>query len=529
MGALTLKSFPLEFRRWDIKSHESIDPTDSFGQSTNVYIDNDRILKIEPNYSNYSMNSWLTDKGRHFFDCFFETITPRDNDSSYFIPWKNLFKTIHNHLYQLNMCNCKNSNKQFIIVIFEYLSIESLNILYILMKAYPFLFLKRAETFRINNNLEHNFQINSSVWNKNQLFSSTLCLLLGVNTRYENAHLNLKLRQRNLKGNFEFWAIGSLFNFTFPVLFLGSNISVLKTILEGNNRICQHFKFFENPLLIYNSEILKRTDAKNLLNLTKTLEFAHFISKTWNGLNMLNHNITEVGINSLNLFSTLSIKDLLYFNSLYIINITMLDIKNLKKLTESKLFNFVTVKKNYEKNILIDQGSNKFNISLLNSSMSNFKHYIYLPSSTFFESNETFFSTEGFVKRTTKLIFKKKSKNNWQLIRRVLKTLKFKNSGNKNLSFRNNESHTSKHFINVQFYATYSLTDLSYYLNVRNNPFFILKSFLLFKKISVKMFSTKIKYWLDDFFSGGKDNYCHKSLTLINCSLNIRLNSTNFF
>ena len=195
-------------------------------------------------------------------------------------------------------------------------------------------------------------------------------------------------------------------------MFLGSNISVLKTILEGNNRICQHFKFFENPLLIYNSEILKRTDAKNLLNLTKTLEFAHFISKTWNGLNMLNHNITEVGINSLNLFSTLSIKDLLYFNSLYIINITMLDIKNLKKLTESKLFNFVAVKKNYEKNILIDQGSDKFNISLLNSSMCNFKHYIYLPSSTFFESNETFFNTEGFIKRTTKLIFKKKSKNN---------------------------------------------------------------------------------------------------------------------
>jgi hypothetical protein len=70
-----------------------------------------------------------------------------------------------------------------------------------------------------------------------------------------------------------------LFNFTFPVLFLGSNISVLKTILEGNNRICQHFKFFENPLLIYNSEILKRTDVKNLLTFTKTLEFAYFINK----------------------------------------------------------------------------------------------------------------------------------------------------------------------------------------------------------------------------------------------------------
>lgn len=529
MGALTLKSFPLEFRRWDVKSHESVDPTDSFGQATNVYIDNDRILKIEPNYSNYSMNSWLTDKGRHFFDCFFETNTQKNNKSSYSIPWKNLFKTIHNHLYQLNICNCKNSNKQFVIIIFEYLSIESLNILYLLIKIYPFLFLKRAETFRIDNSLEHNFQTNLSIWDKNQLFSSTLCLLFGVNTRYENAHLNLKLRQRNLKGNFEFWAIGSLFNFTFPVLFLGSNISVLKTILEGNNRICQHFKFFENPLLIYNSEILKRIDVKNLLTFTKTLEFAHFINKSWNGLNMLNHNITEVGINSLNIFSTLSIKDLLYFNSLYVINLTMVDVKNLRKLTESQLFNFINIKKNYEKNVIIDQSSNRFNTSLLNNHFLNFKHYIYLPSNTFFENNETFFNTGGFVKRTTKLILKKKSKNNWQLIRRVLKTLKFRNGYNNNLSFQSDKTHIGKHFINVQFYAIHSLTDLSYYLNVKNNPFFILRSFLLFKKISMKIFSTKIKYWLDDFFNGGKDNYCHKSLTLVNCSLNIRLNSTNFF
>jgi len=127
---------------------------------------------------------------------------------------------------------------------------------------------------------------------------------------------------------------------------------------------------------------------------------------------MLNHNITEVGINSLNIFSTLSIKDLLYFNSLYVINLTMVDVKNLRKLTESQLFNFINIKKNYEKNVIIDQSSNRFNTSLLNNHFLNFKHYIYLPSNTFFENNETFFNTGGFVKRTTKLILKKKSKNN---------------------------------------------------------------------------------------------------------------------
>ena len=38
MGALTLKSFPFELRSWDIEKFESIDPTDSFGSKTRVYI-----------------------------------------------------------------------------------------------------------------------------------------------------------------------------------------------------------------------------------------------------------------------------------------------------------------------------------------------------------------------------------------------------------------------------------------------------------------------------------------------------------
>jgi NADH dehydrogenase/NADH:ubiquinone oxidoreductase subunit G len=32
MGALTLKSFPFILRSWNVKSYESIDPTDTFGQ-----------------------------------------------------------------------------------------------------------------------------------------------------------------------------------------------------------------------------------------------------------------------------------------------------------------------------------------------------------------------------------------------------------------------------------------------------------------------------------------------------------------
>ena len=108
LGALTLKSFPFELRGWDIKSYESINPTDAFGQDIRVYIENNQIIKIEPEFANDSNNNWLTDKGRQFFDSIFEPeklkTVKRSSEK-----WENLFRTINKTLYTFNICNLKNN------------------------------------------------------------------------------------------------------------------------------------------------------------------------------------------------------------------------------------------------------------------------------------------------------------------------------------------------------------------------------------------------------------------------------------
>jgi NADH dehydrogenase/NADH:ubiquinone oxidoreductase subunit G len=50
--------------------------------------------------------------------------------------------------------------------------------------------------------------------------------------------------------------------------------------------------------------------------------------------------------------------------------------------------------------------------------------YFHLPTTMFYENNETFISTEGLIKRTTKLVSKGKVKNNWQILRKMFKYLK---------------------------------------------------------------------------------------------------------
>ena len=65
-------------------------------------------------------------------------------------------------------------------------------------------------------------------------------------------------------------------------------------------------------MLIVNNELLKRNDGKTSLEILKVLKYANVFSGSWNGLNMLNSSLSEVGTQSLNKFLPLNEKDLHY-------------------------------------------------------------------------------------------------------------------------------------------------------------------------------------------------------------------------
>ena len=152
----------------------------------------------------------------------------------------------------------------------------------------------------------------------------------------------------------------------------------------------------------------------------------------------------------------------------------------------------------------------------------------------FYENEETFINTEGLIKRTTKLISNKDRRNNWQILRQIFKHL------NKNLAFLSQKENDLiffnskklvefKNYINFQYQATQTLTNVNFCLSIKNNNFMITKINSNFRQEKLKIKNTKLKYWLDDFFSGGKDEYSEHSLVLTNCSKILRSKSTNFF
>lgn len=541
MGALTLKTFPFELRGWDIEKFESIDPTDGFGSETRVYIRDNKIIQIEPDYNMYSFNSWLTDKGRQFFDSIFDFASKQkivdEAKKIDEISWLYIFKSIIQNIYFFDHCNLHSKNKYFLTIIFENLSLEVLSLLNIISHNYSFIKVKRAENIKLKNDLESFFQLNTVMETK-KLSLSTLCLLISNNPRYEGYQLNLSLRQRILKGNFKCLSIGSILNLTFPLSFLGSNTKTLKNIAEGNHLICQDLKFAKNPLIVFNTEIYKRSEGKNIIEMLTILKNANIFGKSWNGLNVLNSSLTEAGIYSTTQFTHLSNEDLATFSSLYFINTNIENVSGLKKIIELKILNLIDypmIQPNLNK-LFLDQNyyPNK-NISIFLKSNPTLTKYLYLPTNMFYENNESFLNAEGFLKRTTKLVSQKTPRNNWQILRKFLKTFKkdfslINKKDNYIIFFNATKLSQFKTFINFQFYASQDLSNFNYYFKTNNQSFILYQNkFLVYKQHPTKIYNTKLKFWLDDFFLGGKDEYSQHSVILTNCSRILRTESTNFF
>jgi hypothetical protein len=544
MGALTLKSFPFELRGWDIEKFESIDPTDGFGLNTRVYINKNQIIQIEPDYNIHCFNIWLTDKGRQFFDgihhMWWNTKDPQKNhllDKNVSLQIQKLIIQI---LYTSDHCNKNDSKNYFFTIVVENVSLEILSFLLIVFHSYTFIKLRRAESFKLNNDLESNYQINLSANTITKLNSSTLCLLVSTNPRYEGSYLNLNLRQRFFKGNFKCLLIGALIDLTFPIFFLGSNTKALTTIIEGNNLICQDLKLSKNPILIYNTDLSKRHDGQKLVQIIKLLQYSSILHKIWNNLNILNSTLTETGVQNLTKLKPFNLQDSLNFSSLYFINVTVSSISNMKKIVELKLLNnCVLMKRIYINNFLLDQNvRNQNNITFFNNYFypknKKIDQYCSLPISMFYENKETFINTEGFVKRTNKLISQNRTKNSWQTLRKIVSYLKqhitFLDKKNSEILFFNAKKTIEfTNFISFQYCAAHALTKLAFYLSIQNKNFLFSRFTYKFKQNQSKIINTKLKYWLDDFFSGGKDGYSNHSLILTNCSEIVRSESTNFF
>ena len=551
MGALTSKTFPFELREWDVEYFYSIDPTDIFGSNTKIYIKEDQVIQIQPDYNFLNPEEiWLTDKGRQFFDSIFND-HKLEKMSHFNFSFIVIATKIVEIIYYFDFFNSKYKKeiKKFIIV-FENVGLEILSFLTIIQNNFSFLKLKKIEKHKIFNNLESNFQLNL-ITNKIKLNLSTFCLIISNNPRYEGHHVNLNLKKRFSNGNFECYVIGSLINLTFFTFFLGSSIKTFINVIQGKHLICKKLKLKKKPSLILNTNFFKRDDNFTYLNILQILQQSKVLSTNWSGINILNYNLSENGINSTLKFKILQFKDLLNFSSLYFLNLGANNIFELKKLINNKLLCY------YSKDNKINNNNKLPEFLIINQTQPFFDklnyldiikdNYFFIPNSMIYNNENTFINAKGGFCTTTKLISIEKNmqatlskfsagkiQNNWSFLRKIVEYLNNKkllfcfNVKNNNILFPNFESlFLFKNFMNFNFYATIKLTKLNFYLQKQTKPFTSLN--FKFKCKTIKMYYTKLNYWLNDFFIGGRDEYSYNSKVLNFCSSIVKKENTLFF
>jgi len=540
VGALTSKPYPFTYRNWELKNVNSIDFSDGFGSNLQISLKNNKIIKILPDYQNQNI-SWISDKTRFSFDGMFSSerifniynINNTKNKIQFSNTWERLLKEITHILYfQDHLTKHTLKIKNLIVIFTNNISLEVLNLLILLCKKYSFIKLRKSEGNLINTDLESNFLLNSL--KTNQIKTSNLCLLIGVNTRYEGAKLNLTLRQRYLKGNFKILCLNSIVDLTYPTSYLGLNFKKLLSIIEGNNIFCQELLNNSNPTIIFSSEIYNRKDTKTISTLLVFLKkYLNNYYNNWNNVNVLNSTINEVGVNYLQNIKTLSENDFINNNGFYCINTNINDL-TLKKILNIKLLNYFKTNCNYPK-FFINQNFNTANKNLTYfNKQFQIYNYINLPNSVFFESTGTYINTEGIFKKNIKFLpIQKQVREDWQIIRKLFaytKKISFISNSKDNtlLTYKNTTFLKYKNFIGFLYYTNQTLTKINYHLNkeISNNINFHMITKFKLKK--TKLFTTKLKLWLHDFYIGGKDSYSKSSLVMITCSKVYRLEKTNF-
>jgi NADH dehydrogenase/NADH:ubiquinone oxidoreductase subunit G len=336
------------------------------------------------------------------------------------ITWKILFEDLIYFIYFQDHLTKHELKMNYLYIILDgNSSLEVVNLLILLSQKYSFIKIRKSENSMNNVDFESNFSITNNLMSDYELKKSSMCLLIGTNTRYESSSLNLKLRKRFLKGNFKMFTLNSYIDVTIPSTQLGLNVTALSSIVEGNNKVCQIFvKSRTNPIIITNIKCYK--NSYQFFNLEKkfkaNLKNYHL---NWDNFNVIGSQLNDSGIHYLNYFKTFSEIDIKNSTGLYFINIKQANNLNFKKLINLKLLKYLQIQ-NYFFKFLLDQsgGQNMTNHYLKKYNLSN---YYNLPNKVFFETDGTYLNSERHFKYNFKIInsTNSQSKDDWDILRKL--------------------------------------------------------------------------------------------------------------
>jgi NADH dehydrogenase (ubiquinone) Fe-S protein 1 len=376
VGALTSKPYTFIARPWELRSTETIDISDAVGSNIRVDFKETEVVRVLPRLNEDLNEEWISDKTRFSFDALkiqrLDTPYVRENNSLKQCSWQIAIEKLKNLLLET-----PSSKTSFLCSVNTDLNTlkeaKALsNSLGIKNFGYP-------RSFNFNSDFSKNYICNTSL---SDIERSDLCILVGVNPRYEASMLNLKLRKRHRQGLYKTASIGVPHNLTYETEVLGISPYTLIEISEGKHPICKDLRFAKKPIILYSSSLAERKDFPGLEKSLALIE-GNLKEKlaNWDTLSFLNQESNQVSAFELGFLS-------FDFSNLKSQNLCVL----LGSFRSNELDKIVKGVSDDTKLVFIGT----------NGCESMAKADLILPTTTFFEKDGYYMNLEGRIQKTQK-------------------------------------------------------------------------------------------------------------------------------
>lgn len=376
VGALTSKPYTFIARPWELRSTETIDISDAVGSNIRVDFKETEVVRVLPRLNEELNEEWISDKSRYSFDALkiqrLDSPYIKKNDELTACSWRiaiEKFKELLSGTLAKEtgfLCSVNTDLE----TLKEAKSL--VNSLGIKNFGYP-------RPFELNIDFSDKYLCNTSLVDVEQ---SDLCLLVGVNPRYEASMLNLKLRKRHRQGLYKTASIGVPHNQTYKTEILGVSPYTLLKISEGKHPLCKELRIAKKPLILYSSSLAERKDSSGLEKIlgliNKNLKRK---SPRWKTLSFLNQESNQVGA--------------------FEIGINSFDFS---KIGRQKLCILLGSFREEELNKIIESISTETKLIFIAANGCEFtaKADLILPSMTFLEKEGFYMNLEGRVQKTQK-------------------------------------------------------------------------------------------------------------------------------
>ncbi len=404
VGALTSKPNKYDCRTWELKSTPSIDVFDAVGANITVNHLNDKVYRIIPRENNEINETWIGDKTRHAMDALslqrLDTPYVRNANNLQAVSWEEAIKSLVEKLNET-----KGENNQVSALAGNMVDVETMFVAKkILETLSSHMYEVRTDGFILNNKVDYTF--NTPIADLEQ---TDACLIVGTNLRKDAPLINARLRKTFLKSKEELKValVGQAYDLTFDHQYLGDDVSVLESILDGSNEFAQILESAEKPTIIIGHDVLSRADdAWEIYKLVQAISTKYnVVSSEWNGFNVLHNYASQVGGMAIDFISPDGIKDI-YEKSLN---------KEIK----------VTILIEPD-NIDMEKIKDTFIVLIGHHGDGEITKYadIILPSTAYTEKESLFVNVEGRVQKTSKVVdFIKNAKSSLDIMSLIAKAL----------------------------------------------------------------------------------------------------------